>query len=195
MPLDEKLAKIREEVSKVPEKEQESKFKELISSLSPEEIKQLEGQQCVFCLIASGKIKSIKVYEDSEFIAVLDINPANKGHILLFPKNHVESIKDVDNYIFNISKVISTALKEISEGVNIYISEGIGAGQKFPHIVINLIPRYKDDKVTFIWQPKKVSEEELKELSQKILKRIIELMPKPEKEKFSEKYVDEERIP
>jgi len=94
MPLtQEKIAKIREELSNYPEEEREEKLKELLSQLDPEELKELEGQQCVFCLISEGKIKSNKVYEDSEFLAVLDINPANKGHVLLFPKKHVQSIK------------------------------------------------------------------------------------------------------
>jgi len=196
MPLtQEKIAKIREELSNYPEEEREEKLKELLSQLDPEELKELEGQQCVFCLISEGKIKSNKVYEDSEFLAVLDINPANKGHVLLFPKKHVQSIKDVDEYIFSLTKIISTALKYISEGVNVYIADGFAAGQKINHLSINIIPRYKDDKVSFFWQSKKVSEDELPELKNKILNNIIGLMPKPKKEKTAIKYKEKERIP
>ena len=196
MPLtQEKIAKIREELSSYPEEEREEKLKELLSQLDPEELKELEGQQCVFCLISEGKIKSNKVYEDSEFLAVLDINPANKGQVLLFPKKHIQSIKDVDEYIFSLTKIISTALKNISEGVNIYIADGFAAGQRINHLSINIIPRYKDDKISFFWQSKKVSEEELSELKNKILNNIIELMPKPKKEKSPVKYKEKERIP
>ncbi len=196
MPLtQEKIAKIREELSNYPEEEREEKLKQLLSELDPEELKELEGQQCVFCLIAEGKIKSNKVYEDSEFLAVLDINPANKGHVLLFPKKHVQSIKDVDEYIFSLTKIISTALKNISEGVNVYIADGLSAGQRINHISINIIPRYKDDKISFFWQSKKVSEKELEELKNKILNNIIELMPKPKKENAPVKYKSRERIP
>ena len=196
MPLtQEKIAKIREELSNYPEEEREEKLKELLSQLDPEELKELEGQQCVFCLISEGKIKSNKVYEDSEFLAVLDINPANKGHVLLFPKKHIQSIKDVDEYIFSLTKIISTALKDISEGVNVYIADGFVAGQRINHLSINIIPRYKDDKISFFWQSKKVSEDELPELKNKILNNIIGLMPKPKKEKTAIKYKERERIP
>jgi len=196
MALTDKILQIKEELSEFPEEEREEKLKEMLSTLSPEELKELEQQQCIFCLIAQGKIKSIKVYEDSEFLAVLDINPANKGHVILFPKQHIQEIKNLDNYIFHVAKLISIALKEISEGVNIHISEGQAAGQRINHISINIIPRYKEDKISFFWQPKKVAEEELLILKEKILNRIIELMPKPEKKEITqEKFVKKERMP
>ena len=42
--------------------------------------------ECLFCKIATGEIPAEKVYEDSEHIAFLDINPRNPGHTLVVPK-------------------------------------------------------------------------------------------------------------
>ena len=45
-------------------------------------------EECMFCQIAAGKVKSVTVYEDLKCRAILDINPANPGHVLLMPKEH-----------------------------------------------------------------------------------------------------------
>ena len=49
---------------------------------------------CIFCKIASGEIPAGKVYEDDEFVAFKDINPAAPIHILLIPKAHIETLAD-----------------------------------------------------------------------------------------------------
>jgi len=49
---------------------------------------------CIFCKIASGEIPAAKVYEDDEFVAFKDINPAAPIHILLIPKAHIETLAD-----------------------------------------------------------------------------------------------------
>ena len=43
---------------------------------------------CIFCKIIAGEIPSCKVYEDDNFLAFMDINPAVRGHTLVIPKHH-----------------------------------------------------------------------------------------------------------
>ncbi len=50
---------------------------------------------CLFCKIANGAIPSKKVYEDEEFFAFHDINPAAPVHLLLIPKRHIVSLEDI----------------------------------------------------------------------------------------------------
>jgi histidine triad (HIT) family protein len=47
---------------------------------------------CIFCKIVEGKIPAKKVYEDDEILAFHDINPAAPVHVLVIPKQHVESL-------------------------------------------------------------------------------------------------------
>jgi len=47
---------------------------------------------CLFCKIAAGQIPSDKVYEDDELIAFKDIHPAAPVHLLIVPKEHMESL-------------------------------------------------------------------------------------------------------
>jgi hypothetical protein len=52
---------------------------------SMEEVIAQQKEQCVFCKIISGEIPTEKVYEDDQILAIMDINPATDGHILLMP--------------------------------------------------------------------------------------------------------------
>ena len=68
--------------------EQRKELEEKLKKMSPEELKEFQKQQCIFCQIIAGKVPSKKVYEDAQCIAVLDIAPASKGHLLIMPKEH-----------------------------------------------------------------------------------------------------------
>jgi histidine triad (HIT) family protein len=52
---------------------------------------------CIFCKIVSGEIPSYKVYEDDDFIALLDIHPQSPGHVQVIPKEHHRWVWDVPN--------------------------------------------------------------------------------------------------
>ena len=47
---------------------------------------------CIFCKIIKGEVPFTKVYEDEDTLAFLDINPITKGHTLVIPKEHAETI-------------------------------------------------------------------------------------------------------
>ncbi len=130
-------------------------------------------EQCLFCNIIAGKIPSYKVYEDNSFVAILDINPANPGHLVLLPKAHMSSLMEMSEQdmfkFFTIARALSLSLLEFgAEGVNFLYAMGETAGQRSPHMLMHIIPRYKNDKVKFVWEPKKFSEEEFKTQQQKI---------------------------
>ena len=52
---------------------------------------------CVFCKIIKGQIPSRKVYEDDDVLAFHDINPVAQVHFMLIPKEHVESLEQVQD--------------------------------------------------------------------------------------------------
>ncbi|MBL7715476.1 MAG: HIT domain-containing protein [Bdellovibrionales bacterium] len=55
----------------------------------------MSQSDCVFCKIIDGKIPSPRVAEDSDFICIRDIQPQAEKHLLVIPKNHVASLKEV----------------------------------------------------------------------------------------------------
>ena len=52
---------------------------------------------CIFCKIIDGKIPAARVYEDAYTIGFLDIMPANKGHCLVVPKKHVQTLAEMED--------------------------------------------------------------------------------------------------
>lgn len=191
-------------LAKLPIEEQKSKLNEFLKTLTPEQmefLKSQQGGQCVFCAIAEGKISAKKIYEDDFLIASLDINPANKGHVILFPKVHVEILslmKDV-GHLFNVANRISSVVFETTnaEGTNIFVANGLAAGQKMPHVVVHIIPRFKDDKVNFGWDKKEISEEDMDKLV-KSMGSKLKLPVVKEKKKTIETVVqstEKERVP
>ena len=52
----------------------------------------MRHDDCIFCKIANGEIPSATIYEDEDFRAFLDLNPATRGHALLVPKDHFANL-------------------------------------------------------------------------------------------------------
>ncbi len=49
----------------------------------------------IFCKVIRGEVPSTKVYEDDDFIVIKDIHPQAPVHLLVIPKKHIESLKEV----------------------------------------------------------------------------------------------------
>ncbi len=133
-----------------------------------------EKSSCPFCLIGEGKIDARVVYSDDRFFGILDINPANPGHVLLFPKLHYSSLidmgDDLASRMFVTAKKLCSILVETlhAKGFNILLSNGQVAGQNVPHLILHLIPRYDQDGLSFFWKPKSLPEEDMKNVAELI---------------------------
>ncbi|MFT4343972.1 MAG: HIT family protein [Candidatus Woesearchaeota archaeon] len=161
--------------------ETQEELMERIKNMSPEELAEFQKSRCIFCHIISGKIPARKIYEDEIVVAILDINPATIGHILLMPKEHYTIMpqipKEVLDHVFTIAKKLSqTILQGIgAKGTSILIQNGVAAGQKAQHFMIHIIPRRQDDGVGLIPPRKGISDENYKVLKERISQRIMEL--------------------
>jgi len=125
---------------------------------------------CIFCKIAEGKIPSYKIYDDKNFFAFLDINPLNKGHVLLIPKKHYRWVWDVKEIglLFETAQKIANAIKK-AFSTELVISMVVG--EAVPHAHIHLIPRFENDghgSILDFKNVKKFSEKEMNEFAEKI---------------------------
>jgi histidine triad (HIT) family protein len=133
-----------------------------------------ETDNCIFCHIASGKVPSRKVYEDDLFVAVLDINPSNAGHLLVIPKEHISVMPQMNEQLVQklgiVAKKLSHfLLKKLGvEGTSIFIANGMVAGQRAPHFMMHIIPRYIDDGMKLDIAPGKMTPEETKTVMSKL---------------------------
>jgi|TARA_B100002003_G_C14062915_1_gene511601 histidine triad (HIT) family protein len=153
-------------------------MQEKFQNMSPEEQKQFQIQNCIFCQIVEGKVNSKKIYEDDKCLAILDINPANPGHVLLMPKEHYAIMpvipEDVIKHLFMISKQMSAALLKAlqAQGTDIFVANGAAAGQKAQHFMLHVIPRMENDGVNLNLTPGKVDEKVLDQLRQTLSQKI-----------------------
>ena len=172
-----------------------------MDGLTPEQIDAIQ-QQCIFCQITSGKVAAKKVYEDEQVTAILDINPANPGHILLMTKKHYfvmpQIPEDETERIGIIAKQLShAALKALkTEGTSIFIANGVTAGQKAQHFMLHIIPRMNKDKVGLELPQREISAEDFKKIHEALQKGTEKILGKPEgKEKEeAEKEVEAEIV-
>jgi len=121
--------------------------------LTPEIKAQLDEQkkQCIFCKLISGEQEAKTVFQDDVTIAMLDINPAIKGHTLFLLKEHYPIMPyipaDEFKHYFGLIPGLCQAVKEgmVTTGVNVFIANGGVAGQQSPHFLIHLFPRESGD--------------------------------------------------
>ena len=137
----------------------------------------MKKDDCIFCKIAAGEIPSRKIYEDSDLIAIMDLNPTSKGHSLIIPKEHCTNIYDIDEDI--AAKVMKTAKKLATkmtvalncDGFNLLQNNGETSGQTMFHFHMHLIPRYKDaDNNMLKFTSVSFSDEEMDAIRDQIIK-------------------------
>lgn len=138
----------------------------------------ISRESCLLCQIVANKIPSYKVYEDELTLAVLDVNGANPGHCFVMPKNHypiLEQVPDEElgNHFIVANKISSAIFETLKvQGTNIFVRNGIPAGQQVAHFLINVIPRKENDNVNLQWKPRQLSEEEMSTVELKFKEQV-----------------------
>ena len=128
---------------------------------------------CIFCKIASGVIQGLRIYENDETLAFMDIAKDVDGHILVIPKKHYKNILDCDSEtlsaVTRTTKIISNHLTEHCgyEGVNLLNASDESAGQSVPHFHIHIIPRKKDDGID-AWPKFEGAKEDIQAVFEKV---------------------------
>lgn len=125
---------------------------------------------CLFCKIIEGSIPSKTIYEDELVKVFLDINPNTNGHCLIIPKQHIVTVKEVDEilatHILEVEKKMYDLLKEKLNIKGLTIVQNNELGQDVKHYHVHLIPRYEDDnwKMNFNQESLKDTDEVYQEI-------------------------------
>lgn len=127
----------------------------------------------IFSRIVAGEIPSYKVAEDDKFYAFLDINPVQKGHTLVIPKQEVDYIFDEDDELIaahmvfakRVAKAIKKAIPCTKVGVTVM-------GLEVPHAHIHLIPMQTEGDMDFKAPHLKLEADEMKAICEAIAKNF-----------------------
>lgn len=101
----------------------------------------------IFAKILRGEIPSIKVYEDSDTVAIMDIMPQTDGHVLVLPRAPSRNLLDADpatfKPLYETVQIIARAVQQAfgAEGVLIKQFNEEAAGQTVFHLHIHVVPR------------------------------------------------------
>lgn len=116
-------------------------------------------ENCIFCKIAKGEIDSAKIWEDGEFLAILDANPNTKGMTLVLTKEHYDSYafdmqEDVYGRFMGAAKKVA---KILEKGLGVKRAAMVMEGMGVNHAHIKLYPLYGiDQKFEEMWARDKV---------------------------------------
>ena len=136
----------------------------------------MKDNNCIFCKIANGEIPSRTLYEDEDFRVIMDLAPATKGHSLILPKEHYKNIYEIADdtaaKVLPLAKKMATLMTEKlgADGFNIVQNNNEVAGQTVFHFHVHLIPRYNDDKQSLAMKPQEMTEAQLDEIKEQIVK-------------------------
>lgn len=112
---------------------------------------------CVFCAIVAGEAPAIRIYEDDDYLGILDIRPFTRGHTLVIPKRHSVDFTDTPPESVAAMAVIGQRIARAArqsglhaDGNNIVINDGKAAFQSVFHIHLHVVPRQAGDKLSFV---------------------------------------------
>ena len=109
-------------------------------------------EDCVFCKIGSGEIQGLRICEDDETLAFMDISKDYDGHILVIPKKHYRYVTDCpDNLACKVWSMVQKVSKHLIEdcgydGADI-MSANSPVSQSLPHFHVHIIPRKTGDRL------------------------------------------------
>ena len=101
----------------------------------------------VFAKILRGELPSVKVYEDAETLAFMDIMPSTEGHTLVIPKETAVTVFDLSPEAaaatMKTTQKVARAVQKAFDcpGVMLIQLNGAAAGQTIPHIHFHILPR------------------------------------------------------
>ncbi|BDB44344.1 hydrolase [Mycobacterium kiyosense] len=107
----------------------------------------------MFCAIVAGTAPAIRICEDDDYLAILDIRPFTRGHTLVIPKQHSVDLGDTPPQtlagMITMGQRIAQAAKttELADATNMAINDGSAAFQTVFHIHLHVLPRRNGDKL------------------------------------------------
>ena len=126
----------------------------------------------IFTRIINGEIPCYKIAENDEFFAFLDINPVQKGHTLVVPKEEVSYIFDINDdklgRYMTFAKRVAAAIKAAVPCIKVGIAV---VGLEVPHSHIHLIPLNEVNDLNFEHKMT-LPKEEMQQIAENIVKNF-----------------------
>jgi histidine triad (HIT) family protein len=120
---------------------------------------------CAFCEIIAGQRPAQVVLDDAVAVAFLDARPLFKGHVLLAPREHVETLLDLPGAqvgpFFTRAQWLARAMEEGLGAAGSFVAINNRVSQSVPHLHVHVVPRNRKDGLRgFFWPRTRYASEE-----------------------------------
>ena len=132
------------------------------------------AEGCVFCSIASGELDADVVLDDDVAIAFLDHRPVFKGHTLLAPRAHHETLADLPSELvgpfFARAQRLARAVEAGLDADGTFVAINNKVSQSVPHLHVHVVPRRRKDGLRgFFWpRTKYAGDDEMNDYADRI---------------------------
>jgi histidine triad (HIT) family protein len=129
---------------------------------------------CTFCQVIEGKLPAHLVLEEEHALAFLDKSPVFKGHVLLVPRAHHETLIDIPDTaigpLFLTAQRLARAVETALGADGTFVAMNNKVSQSVPHLHVHVVPRKKKDGLRgFFWPRQKyASDAEMADLAKTI---------------------------
>jgi histidine triad (HIT) family protein len=111
---------------------------------------------CVFCSIVGGDLPSDRVLDEPDFVGFLDQRPVFKGHVLLVPRVHVDTLldlpADLHAGLLGAARRLAAAAVSGLGAQGSFVAVNNVVSQSVPHLHVHVVPRTKGDGLRgFFW--------------------------------------------
>ena len=128
----------------------------------------------VFAKILRGELPAFKVYEDEHALALMDLFPQARGHVLVVPKAEARNLLDVEpealaalmRRVQRVAAAVRTTLNP--DGISVMQFNGAAGGQTVFHLHFHVIPRFEGETMKGHGQAGMADKEELADLARRI---------------------------
>ncbi len=107
-------------------------------------------RDCVFCAVVGGA-EHETVYRDEATVAFLDHAPVMKGHTLVVPVTHYETLDDLPDGallpLFSVVRRVSIALQRTLGAEGSLVLSNTRVSQSVPHVHVHVVPRSRGDRL------------------------------------------------
>ena len=111
---------------------------------------------CLFCSIVAGDAAAHRVLEEELVVGFLDVRPVFKGHTLLVPREHVDTLVELPDPLvvplFDAARRTAAAMTSALGAQGTFVAMNNVVSQSVPHLHVHVVPRTEGDGLRgFFW--------------------------------------------
>lgn len=128
---------------------------------------------CLFCRIVGGEEPAYVVEETADTVSFLDTRPVFKGHVLIVPKRHLETLADLPaelvSPVFTAAQRHAAAMTTALDADGSFVAMNNVVSQSVPHLHVHVVPRRRKDGLRgFFWPRTKYAPGEADEYADRL---------------------------